>query len=611
MSGDVFPVGTTTVMCTVTDRDGNTATCDYDVTVVDNESPVITVACPADITIGNDAGLCAAAATWTPPTLEDNCPGAIISSTHNPGDIFQKGTTEVTYAITDAAGNTTTCSFNVTVEDTEPATITCPANIVVDADPLSCDAVVTWTIPIPVDNCPDALVTATNTPGETFPVGTTTVTYTVTDCGGNVTTCSFDITVNDAEDPTITCPADVTVNNDPGVCEAVVTWTAPVASDNCLGETVTSTANSGDTFPVGTTTVTYTITDAAGNTATCSFDVTVNDIEDPTITCPANITVSTDTGACEAVVTWTALVTSDNCPGEMVTSTASSGDTFPLGTTTVTYTITDVGGNIVTCSFDVTVEDNEPPTVANCPTDITVANDPGTCFAIVNWFGPTFNDNCMGGSVVGTNNSGDIFQLGTTVVSYTITDAAGNVEVCSFNVTVEDTENPTITCPADITASTDCDSAVVNWAVTNGDNCPGEMVVCTSNPGDTYPLGTTTVTCTVTDAAGNTAMCNFDITVNDDVPEPLDCSAINGVRPTDAGVCTYTAQGGEFDPTSSATCPGVTLTNDINNTATLSGEVFPKGTTPVVWTITDAGGNMTTCEIEIIVNDEADDYLSC
>ena len=610
MSGDAFPVGTTTVICTVTDRDGNTATCDYNVTVVDNELPVITVGCPTDITIGNDPGLCGADVTWTPPTLEDNCPGAIISSTHDPGDLFQKGTTEVTYAITDAAGNTTTCGFNVTVEDTEPATITCPADIIIDADPLSCDAVATWTIPIPADNCPDALVIATNTPGETFPVGMTTVTYTVTDCGGNVTTCSFDITVNDTEDPTITCPTDVIVNSDPGVCEAAVTWTAPVASDNCPGETVTSTARSGDTFPVGTTTVTYTVTDAAGNTATCSFDVTVNDAEDPTITCPADITVSTDPNVCEATVTWIAPVTSDNCTGEMTTSTASSGDTFPIGTTTVTYTVTDAAGNTATCSFDVTVEDNENPAIA-CPPSVTVNTNPGVCEAVVNWAEPIISDNCSGATTTSTASSGNTFPLGTTTVTYTVTDAAGNVSTCSFDVTVEDNEDPTITCPADITASTDCDSAVVNWAVTSDDNCPGEMLICTSNPGGTYPLGTTIVTCTVTDAAGNTAMCDFDITVNDDVPEPLDCTGINGVRPTDAGVCTYTAQGGEFDPTSSATCPGVTLTNDLNNTATLAGEVFPKGTTPVVWTVTDAGGNVTTCEIEIIVNDEELPTITC
>jgi len=610
MSGDVFPVGTTTVICTVTDRDGNTATCDYGVTVVDNEVPTI-VNCPADITTGNDAGICAATVTWTPPTLDDNCPNAIVSSTFNPGDVFPKGTTAVTYAVTDAAGNSTTCGFNVTVNDTELPTIICPADITVFTDPGTCDAVVTWTPPTPVDNCPDEVVTSTNTPGETFSVGTTTVTYTVTDCGGNIATCSFDITVEDNQDPTITnCPADITVTNDAGACEALVNWAAPTTSDNCPSETATSTAASGDTFPIGTTTVVYTVTDAAGNTATCSFDVTVNDTEDPTITCPADITVSANVGVCEAVVNWAAPTTSDNCTGETATSTAASGDTFLVGTTTVVYTVTDAAGNTATCSFDVTVNDTEDPTIL-CPPNVTVSTDAGACEAIVSWAAPTTSDNCPGETATGTASSGDAFPLGTTTVTYTVTDAAGNTATCNFDVTVEDNETPIITCPTDITVNTDCNEATVNWTATSNDNCPGEMVVCTSNPGDTYPLGTTTVMCTVTDAAGNVATCDFNITVIDNVPEPLDCTGIDSVRPADMGVCTYTAQGGEFDPTSNANCSGTTITNDINNTATLANEVFPKGTTPVIWTVTDAGGNMTTCEIQITVNDEELPSITC
>ena len=123
--------------------------------------------------------------------------------------------------------------------------------------------------------------------------------------------------MNDTEDPAITCPADITTSNDTGDCSAVVTYTTPVGTDNCTGVTTTQTAGlpSGSTFPVGTTTNTFEVTDAAGNTATCSFDVTVNDTEDPAITCPADITTSNDPGDCSAVVTYTTPVGTDNCTG--------------------------------------------------------------------------------------------------------------------------------------------------------------------------------------------------------------------------------------------------------------------------------------------------------
>src|SRR5690606_37230578 len=151
----------------------------------------------------------------------------------------------------------------------------------------------------------------------------------------------------------------------------------------------------GDSFSLGTTTVTYTATDANGKTATCSFDVTVVDDTDPVITgCPGDITV--DAGAaCSAIVDWTAPLASDNCSGVILSTTHSPNSSFSLGTTAVTYTATDGGGNVVTCSFNVTVVDNSKPVFTSCPTDITLGAD-GLCEAIVNWTEPVATDNCAG-----------------------------------------------------------------------------------------------------------------------------------------------------------------------------------------------------------------------
>ena len=97
---------------------------------------------------------------------------------------------------------------------------------------------------------------------------------------------SFDVTVTDDENPAIAgMPADITQTADADLCSAVVTYTAPTASDNCGVSTFTSTHNSRDTFAVGTTTVTYTATDAASNMI-ASFDVIVTDNQSPaTPTC--------------------------------------------------------------------------------------------------------------------------------------------------------------------------------------------------------------------------------------------------------------------------------------------------------------------------------------
>src|SRR5690554_1655425 len=310
----------------------------------------------------------------------------------------------------------------------------------------------------------------------------------------------FDITP-----PVITgCPTDITQSNDSGICGAEVTWTEPIATDECMLDSLVSNFSPGDIFPIGTTTVTYTAYDANLNTATCSFDVTVNDTEAPVIVdCPTDITVNNDLGSCDAVVTWTAPTFTDNCTGTTLTSTHNSGDTFPFGTTTVTYTATDAAGNVQTCSFEVTVNDNEAPVFTACPSDIAQDVDAGSCDAVVTWTAPTFTDNCTGTTLTSTHNSGDTFPIGTTTVTYTATDAAGNVQTCSFDVVITDNEDPVfVDFPSDTIVV--CYGEVVDLSgIVVEDNCSGVTLTSTHEPGDVFPIGTTTVTYTATDASGN------------------------------------------------------------------------------------------------------------
>ncbi len=397
--------------------------------------------------------------------------------------------------------------------DSTPPVFSGCSNITVSNDPGQCSAVVTWTAPTAMDNCigPVPVVQTGGPPsGSTFPVGSTTITYTATDDCGNAATCTFTVTVTDDEDPVASCPSDITQGNDAGECGAVVTFAATV-SDNCLGAVIACAPASGSFFPVGTTTVTCTATDASGNTDTCTSTVTVTDDEDPVATCPADITVSNDAGQCSAVVAFAATV-SDNCPGATIACVPPSGSTFPVGTTMVTCTATDASGNTDTCTFTVTVVDTEAP-VATCPANITVPNDAGQCSAVVS-FVATVADNCPGATIVCSPPSGSTFPVGTTTVTCTATDASGNTDTCTFTVTVNDAEPPVPDCPDDITVYAEpggC-TAVVTWVATVTDNCPGATIACVPPSGSTFS-GTTTVICTATDAAGNTATCSFTVTV--------------------------------------------------------------------------------------------------
>ena len=164
--------------------------------------------------------------------------------------------------------------------------ITCPADTSVNAAPGLCSDTLDFTSTVVADT-PTAVVhyrignTAITLPYG-FPGGTTTVVATALNAAG-YDTCTFNVTVNDIEPPVVTCPSDVVQSNDPGECGAIVTFPDAIATDNCPGVTVTYSDTSGSFFPVGTTTVTVTATDGAGNTATCSFTITVNDTEPPVI----------------------------------------------------------------------------------------------------------------------------------------------------------------------------------------------------------------------------------------------------------------------------------------------------------------------------------------
>jgi hypothetical protein len=187
-------------------------------------------------------------------------------------------------------------------------------------------------------------------------------TYKATDAGGNVATAVQTITVTDSAPPTITAPAAVVADNDAGSCTATLDPGTATAADNCGGVTVAGARSDsqplGAPYPKGVTTITWTATDAVGNTATAQQTVTVNDTEKPAVTVPADIVVTlppTPSSATSMAVTY-AVTSLDNCDGVLTPVVSpASGSSFGVGTTTVTATATDSAGNVTTRTFEVTV----------------------------------------------------------------------------------------------------------------------------------------------------------------------------------------------------------------------------------------------------------------
>ncbi|HLO31095.1 MAG TPA: HYR domain-containing protein [Anaerolineales bacterium] len=279
---------------------------------------------------------------------------ATVSASCSPasGSTFGLGTTTVNCSTSDAAGHTTSGSFQVTVQDTTAPTLNLPANITVSTSAAS--VVVTYSAS--ASDLVDGPVSVTCVPlsGSSFPVGSTTVNCSAADAHGNTGNGSFIVNVLDGDGPAITVPANITAEAI-DASGAAVSYSAS-ATDVVDGSVAVSCSPvSGSTFPLGTTTVNCSATDSSANTNSAAFLVTVQDTTAPTITSTANLSVQTNS-ASGIAVNYTDPVTSDAVDGAGTASCSPvSGSLFPVGNTTVICTATDAHGNSAISTFVVHV----------------------------------------------------------------------------------------------------------------------------------------------------------------------------------------------------------------------------------------------------------------
>jgi hypothetical protein len=338
---------------------GNTFLASFAVPSFSDETPPVVaephLPKPTTLEATSDAG---AEVFFMPPTsLDSGHAGVSVSCSPPPNAVFPLGTTVVTCTATDPLGNHASASFPVTVVDQlGPAFLNVPAPITVTPPPGSASAVVTFPLPLALDQIDGSrAVTCTPASGSVFSVGTREVTCSAADAHGHLTEVSFDVTVADVVPPSIThVPAPFTVEaSEAG--GARPTFELPLAFD-LVDENVPITCSpaSGSVFPLGPTTVTCSASDAQGNLAQATFVVTVVDTTPPTLSAPEPI-AAIATSSQGAVVTYAASAT-DVASGPLTpTCSLPSGSLFPPGTTTVTCSATDPSGNTATRSFPVTV----------------------------------------------------------------------------------------------------------------------------------------------------------------------------------------------------------------------------------------------------------------
>ncbi len=279
----------------------------------------------------------------------------------------------------------------------EVSTATCPLDL--EAPALTCAGTQTAEciggvatldpnnfLPVAVDPCGVELSVAYE--GTTFPLGITPVVFGATDGNANTSTCATEVVVTDTTAPTATCAEDVRASTLPTACIAMVELGAPTIADSCFAtEALVTYSDAPETFPVGVSTVTWTVVDPAGNLATCTHEVEVIDDVPLVITCPESLTQDAAADACA----WTGTVpasATDNCAIDEAVIDQTKD--WPVGETSVVFTAEDASGNTGTCTTALTVNDvTLPVAVCGVPTaaisgvpDIIRASATDACTAV-------------------------------------------------------------------------------------------------------------------------------------------------------------------------------------------------------------------------------------
>ncbi|MBL4585820.1 MAG: hypothetical protein JKX84_01990, partial [Flavobacteriales bacterium] len=504
-------VGSNSVVLTVTDVNGNSSTCTAIVTVEDDINP--TIICQ-DITVVLDAnGEATIIAADIDNGTTDNCSsignGLALNVTPSTFDCNDVSSTTVTLTATDANGNTSTCTATVTVEDNEAPTAICQdITIYLDA---AGNASIT---PADIDNgssdnCAIASMVVSPTDFTCSGVGANPVSLTVTDVNGNVASCSATVTVVDTISPTAICQ-NITVQLDgTGNVSIVPSQIDNGSTDICGLASISVSPNSFNCADVGVNNVTLTVTDVNGNVSTCAATVTVEDNEDPAAICQ-DITIQLDAaGNASIVAADIDNGSSDNCAIASISASPTSFNCSNVGANNVTLTVTDVNGNVSTCTSTVTVEDNIDPT-AICQ-NITVQLDAvGTATITASQIDNGSSDNCAIANMTIAPSSFDCSNVGVNAVTLTVTDVNGNSSTCSATVTIEDNVAPNALCQ-NVVVQLDANgnASITASQIDNGsnDNCAIASLSVSPNTFDCSNIGANTVTLTVTDVNGNISTC--------------------------------------------------------------------------------------------------------
>ncbi|MGH1436048.1 MAG: HYR domain-containing protein, partial [Lewinella sp.] len=550
-----------------------------------------------DVTLENDLNLCGAEYTYLQAILFDNCPGGSVqlTITFEGGAVeldqtlsifpenteftyfFQVGETTVLYTLTDAAGNTSTCGFTVTVLDVQFPEITCPDDLVIQLGPGECETNQYPTTPIfEFDNCPD-YVLSSFPPGTSVPIGDTTITLIITDASGNETTCTYNLTVLEFEtDQALACinEQNVSLGAD---CQATITADMLLSGDlyRCYDNyIVTLYPDMPDTGAEPISTSPLITVDYVGETIVaeiCDPDtgeccwgfVNVEYKLIPEFICPAD-TVVNCTDLTGPDLLGVPEVTSCVPGGAVVTHQDELTDNGACGEPRFvimrTWTVADAVGNSAQCTQTIEVATFDLDQIMFPENYDGITNPVLDCSAVLADPTLTSPDNLGYPTINGTDlyeaiycsaainfndetfyicdNSFLLFRT-WRIVNQCLPNPLSDVREFTQIIRVEDSDGPDLSCPEDETISVspfDCTATYQVPVLDILDACSDVTYIVqvdndtlTSQSNNLYIVtglerGDHTVTYLAQDACGIRSQCSFTVTVEDQIAPTASCN---------------------------------------------------------------------------------------
>jgi len=515
-------------------------------------------------------------------------------------DCSNLGLNAVVLTLGDAAGNQSSCSSVVTVEDNLAPTAICQ-DLTLGLGSMGTAMIsATGVDNGSSDNC-SLTLNIDQASFDCASIGMQVVTLTADDGNGNVSSCASNVTVQDLGAPTANCQ-DVTVALIGSVATVTASQLDNSSSDNCGIASSSISQSAFDCSDAGINPVTLTVIDVNGNQSTCVANVTVKDQEAPVAICQ-DITAVLGGNTATVGAAQVDNNSSDNCGIASKTLDQSIFDCSDIGSNSVILTVTDVAGNLSTCTAFVTIQDLENP-IANCQ-DVTLSLNGNNVTLAASQVNNSSSDNCSIASTTISQSVFDCSDIGSNAVNLTVTDASGNTGICTSNVTVQDLEAPIANCQ-DVTVVLNGNVATVTASQVNNnssDNCGVASTSISQSTFDCNDVGSNPVTLVVTDVNGNTSSCIANVAIEDNVAPIARCRnrTVNLNAAGAAIVIPSMVDNGSSDDCGSVNLALNKITFGCNNI----------GNNTVTLTATDQNGNVGQCTANITVRDRMAPLMIC